>query len=60
VRKSWDAIFVQVLLWLTSYTTIEMTGELKAIELDATALIADTTNEQMLIAMLFMAAPRSK
>jgi hypothetical protein len=37
-----------------------MTGELKAIELDATALIADTTNEQMLIAMLFMAAPRSK
>jgi hypothetical protein len=34
-----------------------MMGELKAIELDSMALIVESTGEQMMIAMLFMAAP---
>ena len=45
-------------LWLTSYTTIEMKGELIPVELDTLILFIDTATRQLLIAMRFMAAPR--
>jgi hypothetical protein len=57
-RKSWDAICVLELWWLTSYTTEKVIGKLNPVELDPLALFIDTAFE--LIAMFFIAAPNSK
>jgi hypothetical protein len=57
---SWVAIFVQVLLWLTSYTTMEIAGILQTNELVSAARFAEACDEQFMITALFMAAPRLK
>ena len=49
-----------VQLWLTSYTTIQIMGKLKSIELDSEGLTVDTTDKQVLIETFFMAVPRLK